>query len=290
MRISFLTLVTASLIIAGCNRDQDKLDENAIAEASGESASGASDKRCTSGASHEAVKRELFRRAAEVRGSNAREFEQVAGYALLLVEAAAPVEAAGERQAVDCRGRAKLSLPPGLKVAGGRTSLSADIGFNVAPGGAVTLGEADGIIVPLATLSKAARAAPAPPPSAPVPMPAPAIASDPLAPRPEARAAAPPPARAVTSNPSFNCARARTRSEIAVCANPSLGALDRSMSAQYSAALGGASPGTAALLRRTRDDFLGYRERCASDACIATTYRGRMREIADIAAGRWQGR
>ena len=40
----------------------------------------------------------------------------------------------------------------------------------------------------------------------------------------------------------------------------------------------------------TRDRFLGYRDRCPTDSCIATTYRGRMREIDDIMAGRWRGR
>jgi uncharacterized protein len=44
------------------------------------------------------------------------------------------------------------------------------------------------------------------------------------------------------------------------------------------------------LLQRTRTDFLRYRDSCPSNACIAQTYRGRIREIGDIAAGRWRGR
>jgi hypothetical protein len=41
------------------------------------------------------------------------------------------------------------------------------------------------------------------------------------------------------------------------------------------------------MLERTRGRFLAYRERCGSDACIADAYRGRIREIRDIMAGRW---
>ena len=41
---------------------------------------------------------------------------------------------------------------------------------------------------------------------------------------------------------------------------------------------------------RTRDSFLGYRDRCPNNACIAETYRGRMREIRDIMLGTWRPR
>ena len=43
------------------------------------------------------------------------------------------------------------------------------------------------------------------------------------------------------------------------------------------------------LLERTRDRFLSYRERCATNQCIAETYRSRLREISDIMANRWRG-
>jgi uncharacterized protein len=44
------------------------------------------------------------------------------------------------------------------------------------------------------------------------------------------------------------------------------------------------------MLQRTRASFLRFRDRCTSDACIADTYRGRMREISDIMSGRWSPR
>jgi uncharacterized protein len=39
------------------------------------------------------------------------------------------------------------------------------------------------------------------------------------------------------------------------------------------------------MLQRSRDRFLAYRDQCPSSACIAETYRGRIREIRDIASG-----
>ena len=43
------------------------------------------------------------------------------------------------------------------------------------------------------------------------------------------------------------------------------------------------------LLQRTRGRFISYRDRCATNQCIADTYRSRMREIGDIMANRWRG-
>ena len=112
-----------------------------------------------------------------------------------------------------------------------------------------------------------------------------AAPADPIAPLPDSDAAD---AAAAPGNPSFDCQRARTRSEIAVCNDPALGALDRSMSLQYRNAVANADPATDRLLRQTRDRFLGYRDQCRDNRCISNTYRGRMREIDDIMNGRWR--
>jgi uncharacterized protein len=60
------------------------------------------------------------------------------------------------------------------------------------------------------------------------------------------------------------------------------------MAAAYSRAYGQGGPRQRELLQQTRNRFLAYRDRCRSDSCIADAYRGRMREIADIVAGRWR--
>jgi hypothetical protein len=60
------------------------------------------------------------------------------------------------------------------------------------------------------------------------------------------------------------------------------------MAAQYRRAMSDASAGQKALLRRTLDSFLRYRDRCPNRSCIGDAYVGRMREIRDIMEGRWQ--
>jgi uncharacterized protein len=92
----------------------------------------------------------------------------------------------------------------------------------------------------------------------------------------------------VAARPSFDCGNAQTKGELAVCADAGLAALDRNMAAQYGRAMANASPEEQAQLRRTRDRFLAYRDRCPNRQCVGDAYVGRMREIRDIIEGRWQ--
>jgi uncharacterized protein len=70
-----------------------------------------------------------------------------------------------------------------------------------------------------------------------------------------------------------------------VCGSPRLAGLDRQMSSLFYSALADADGRTRSQLRRTRDRFLSYRERCGSEGCVADAYRGRMEEIRDIMEG-----
>jgi uncharacterized protein len=88
-----------------------------------------------------------------------------------------------------------------------------------------------------------------------------------------------------TSSPSFNCRYARTRGEIMVCDSDRLAAKDRRMSAQFYEALANGDARTRRQLRRTRDVFLGYRDRCQDEACVSQAYDGRIQEIRDIVEG-----
>ncbi|MDQ3074868.1 MAG: hypothetical protein M3Q88_04550 [Pseudomonadota bacterium] len=285
-----LTLIfAASLSTLACGpRGGDKLDDNELAGAEG-GASSASAARCTARTVQDEVKRQLFARAAEIRGGNGDDYASIAEFAVLQLDGMMP---SGAVKSIDCTGRATLRLPAGLRVAGGRTTLGGDIGYNVSAGvrGDVTLGLSDSIAVPLATLTQVRAASSAPVPSRePVAIPsersAPEPSSDPVEQPKPVRAPTPAPD---VARPSFNCSAARTRGERAVCGNPSLAALDREMAAQYRTAVANGGPDDRRLLAQTRDRFLGFRDRCGSDACIANTYRGRMREIDDIVAGRWQ--
>lgn len=274
------------------------------------------EQRCASQPTYDLIKRELFRRAASVRGGNQAMFDKLAAYAVVRVDRPLVASDSAANGAVECTGSLTLALPPGVAVAGGRRTLVGDIGYSVqrsadGNGQVLTLNDADAIVNPLATVARAAQAPVNPmatgadqdPPSASPPSYAPQGAAPyqsapppaqrpPLAPPPPMAvprpiAPAPPAARPQASvRPSFNCAYARTRGERAVCSDPGLAALDRQMAAQYRSAIAASDPGTRAQLERSRGRFLSFRDQCPSNDCIADTYRGRMREIGDIAEGR----
>jgi uncharacterized protein YecT (DUF1311 family) len=281
--------------------DADGQDEQSAAAADPEA-------RCAAPATYDSIKRELFRQAATTRGSDQTAFDQLSGYSALRVSKPVLREQDAGLERVSCQADIALDLPPGVQVVGGRRLLTASIGYNLQPaadrsGDVVTLSGAEGIVVPLATLARTGAAGttkdtqPVPeptPPGATVPPTVPASPAPPEAPRPPAAAperSPPPPAvvpPSASARPSFNCARARTRGEIAVCSSPELAALDRQMASFYGTAYRGAEPEARALLERTRTRFLGYRDRCRNDACVADAYRGRISEIRDIADGRWR--
>ena len=304
MRVSSLALILAvSLATVACGpRNKDKLEDDELAKAEGRTTSstdagGAEDSRCTAGTTNDEVKRQLFARAAEIRGSNADNYQRISRFAVIQLDGAPTAASVAAGEMVDCRGRATLRLPPGLKVAGGRTVIGGDIAYSVAggSGGQITLGQSDSITIPLATLTqdRVAAAARAPTTANDSPGPAsrdavPEPANSPII-TPLPRPAPPPTEGSSSSRPSFDCRRARTSGERAVCASDSLAALDRTMAAQYTTAEANAGPAERRLLVQTRGRFLGFRDRCGTDACIANAYRGRMREIDDIMAGRWRG-
>jgi len=137
-------------------------------------------------------------------------------------------------------------------------------------------------VIPLATLSRVAAPAPAQTDNA-------VTDEQPIEMPDASQAPGQPQSVPQQASPSFNCANARTRGEIAVCNDSGLAALDRQMAAQYNAAVSEADASQRRLLERTRTRFLSYRDRCATNECVANTYRGRIQEIRDIAADRWRG-
>jgi hypothetical protein len=291
------------------NPDQDKLTQNQAAESAQQGKAPAPDKACASKQTYDLIKRELFRRAAQLRGSDQAAFDQLSAYAVARMENPVMENQDRSSAAVNCSGSLSVDLPPGVAIVGGRRTLTSDVDYTVeqaadGSGTVVLLRNADSIIAPLATLARVGEAGPAAPPTAlgsPAPnsgaQTAPAQPAGPPEPVPapqEQPRAPPPPVPAPAPNgpsrarPSFDCAKARTKGEIAVCSNAGLAALDRNMAAQYVHAIDQATPQQRALLRSTRDHFLTYRDRCPNHACIGDAYVGRMREIRDIMEGRWQ--
>lgn len=297
--IGGLLLLVLMFAYFATNRDpdQDKLSDSQISASGGPATS--AERACASKATYDLIKRELFRRAAQLRGSDNAAYDQISAQAVLRMENPVMESENEETRAVQCSGSLAIDLPPGVVAVGGRRTLMAGIDYSVQPaadgsGNVVLLRNADAIIAPLATLTRTSQPAPRPEPLAPgldslgqpmghVPPEAPASAPPPVAqPSPS------PPPQPARASPSFNCASARTRGEKAVCADPALASLDRQMASQFNRAMSQANSSQRALLQRTRSTFLGYRDGCRSDACIADAYNGRMREISDILSDRWR--
>lgn len=238
--------------------------------------------QCSSRATADEIKKALFLQASELRGGDQAAIAKVASAASIRMEAV-ELRDEGSDGSITCNGTVTLDLPPGI-AAGGKRSLSADVLYTIQPGvGGVTVSDASAIVNPLATIAGTAQQPGDPLSNSVTANDAGAVVgvetSDPLAPQPT-------PGN-VSGGPSFNCSNARSAGEIAVCNDPALSALDRRMSAQFSGALAQADPEQRALLIRTRNEFIGYRDQCTESACVADTYRGRMREIRDIMTGDW---
>ena len=272
-----LVLIVAYFATRG-NSDQDKLTGNAVVQNEQQAKAPTPEKLCASTATYDLIKRDLFKRASQLRGSDQAAFDQLSGVAVLRMENPVMESQDSSTGAVNCSGSLSLDLPPGVAVVGGRHTLTADVDYTVqqaadGSGPVVLLRNIDPITTPLATLSKV---------------------SQPVEPQENSVAAGPPadeaqPApSAAPASPSFSCANAHTTGEQAICADSGLAALDRNMSSQYRDAFAAASPGQRDLLRQTAHRFYAYRDRCPDRKCIADAYVGRMREIRDIVEGRWQ--
>jgi uncharacterized protein YecT (DUF1311 family) len=278
--VGILILVVAFIAV---NRgpNQDKLSDPEVNQVQPQAANG--DTRCSSQRTFDFIKGELFRRAAQLRGSDQAAYAELAGAASVRMENAVMESKDEESGAANCSGSLALDLPPGVAVTGGRRVLTANVDYTVQAGGNVTLRNTDAIVGPLATLTRVVEAPPASP------------ADENEAEPPEENVAAsvsanvqPGPATSAPGRPSFDCARAESRGEVAVCSDSGLAALDLNMATQYRRALASASPAQKDLLQSTRDRFLAYRDRCPNRQCMADAYVGRMREIRDISEGRWR--
>jgi uncharacterized protein YecT (DUF1311 family) len=276
------------------NPNQDKLTDQQLTQGQEQAKAPAPEKVCASRETYDLIKRELFRRAAQLRGSDQAAFDQLSSYAVLRMENPVMESQGASTHAVNCSGTLSLDLPPGVGIVGSRRTLTSDVDYTVQPaadgsGNVVLLRNADAIIAPLTTLARVNET------PAPAPQQAPATPEETNEAMPEQPQAAPAvpeqqPLSAVPSQsgPSFDCKKAHSRGEIAVCSHAGLAALDRNMATQYRQAMQEATPQQQALLRRTRDRFIGYRDRCPNRSCIGDAYVGRMREIRDIMEGRWQ--
>jgi uncharacterized protein YecT (DUF1311 family) len=276
-----LLLAVIAYFALGRNPDQDKLVGTEVTDAKPDQ----KEKLCSSKATYDLIKRELFRRAAQMRGSDQAAYDQLAAYAVVRMENAVMESEDSATGAANCSGSLSLDLPPGVAAEGGRRTLMSDVDYAVQPDGeAVDLRNADAIIAPLSRLVRVGQ----PPPTAPEANAAASEAGEGNVAASESANVQPGPPSAYPGRPSFDCSQARSRSEIAVCSDAGLSSLDLNMTTQYRRALASASPEERTLLEQTGARFLGYRDRCRDTQCITESYLGRMREIRDIMEDRWQ--
>lgn len=162
-RRSLTAALLALMVPAGCGqRNQDRLSDTRDGTPR-QSARNTPDGGCSSKSTYELVKREMFRRAAQVRGEDDPTFEPVVAGSTLSLDKASARSADSQVGSITCTASAALSLPAGMVAAGGRNALAADISYVLQQaadqsGPVVTLTNADSITVPLATIARGANA------------------------------------------------------------------------------------------------------------------------------------
>ncbi|MEO7602104.1 MAG: hypothetical protein ABIS39_02410 [Sphingomicrobium sp.] len=256
--------------------EQDRLDDGAATSLPDAETDAAG---CSGNQVLGALKTALFRQAGANRLNDAAAFDQIARAAVVRMENAALEDELADR--LDCTGALAIDLPPGIVAPGGRRNLMGNVDYSVSSQtGDITIRNASALVGALSGLERSSGGVSQP------------LGGDPLTNQVVVEPGEPvepsDPQPSANARPSFDCSRARTRGEQAICADPGLAALDRQLAAQYGRAMAGVLPDRQALLRQTRDRFLAYRDSCPNDGCIADAYRGRMQEISDILAGRWQ--
>ncbi|ASP35469.1 hypothetical protein [Labrenzia sp. VG12] len=83
--------------------------------------------------------------------------------------------------------------------------------------------------------------------------------------------------------PSFDCRKAATQTEIAICRTPSLWAPDNANAAIYFWMMNNVDVATKKRIRGVQRDWLQYRNTCGgNDACLIEVYGTRLRELGEI--------
>ncbi len=149
-----LLLAIAAIALRGRGSEDDRLTD-----ARAEQAQANPEKLCGSQTTYALIKRDLFRRAAQLRGSDQAVFDKLSAYSAVRMESPVLRDENAETGGATCSGNLSLDLPPGVAVVGGRRTLSAEIVYTVQPaadgsGSVVTLSNAEEIVTPLATLAR----------------------------------------------------------------------------------------------------------------------------------------
>ena len=152
----FVLLLLLYVFAGRGGSNSDKLSDDQVG---GGTAAIDPEEACGSQATYDLIKRELFRRAAQARGTDQAAFDSLAAYSVVRMDAPMLRTHDEDLGRVECAGALSLDLPPGVAVVGGRRTLDANIGYSLQPsadgnGKVLTLSSAEGIIAPLATLAR----------------------------------------------------------------------------------------------------------------------------------------
>src|SRR5438874_300365 len=109
------------------NSQQDKLTTGQVSQAQAPAA----EKSCATRATYDLIKRELFRRAAQLRGSDQAAYDKLSAYAVVRMENPVMESQDSQTGAVNCSASLSLDLPPGVAVVGGRRTLMSDIDYTI---------------------------------------------------------------------------------------------------------------------------------------------------------------
>nr|WKF57198.1 hypothetical protein HUO10_001676 [Paraburkholderia busanensis] len=80
---------------------------------------------------------------------------------------------------------------------------------------------------------------------------------------------------------SFDCKKASTFVEKAICANPLLGKLDDALTGNYNAMLATDLGDGGASLKKEQRAWIAQRNKCTNDKCLVDLYRKRVDDVCD---------
>ena len=245
---------------------------------------------CTDKSAAALIRKELFRQAGKMRGTDSELLRRAAEVSVVRVD---PSTKDAQREASACTGWVALDLPPGLAVDGGRTNLNAEVSFGLAGSSRslqlASLSGANRLVRTLATLGPAPKEPAADKPIEPAQVAA--VVRKPVEPvaTPPRNTRKTPDAKPIqVAQASTGCGRLTNRADQMICASGNLSSLDRQLSLLYRQSWDEADEKKRAALLGSRQRFNDRREACSSPNCMTTAYLSRLKEISDIMAGRAQ--
>lgn len=113
---------------------------------------------CSLQSTADAIKTELFRRAAQARKGDVTAYARIADFSLFRIDSPSVTQENQQAGTVDCTGTGDLELPPQITAAAGGNMIGGPIEFSVqldssGKAASVRVGNADSIVGPLSTIA-----------------------------------------------------------------------------------------------------------------------------------------